>query len=427
MRRASGERGALGAGAAGLAGTAAPAGTAGPARRAGRAGRAGRLGTARSRLAAGYTALVLVTASVRIVVFNVLLSHTLRESGPDGQGLIGAAPHSGPRPDPATASRFFELTRDQVLRDQWVVSGVTIGALTLVAAAVGWLAAGGVLRPLHRITATARRLSLSNLHERIALSGPRDELTELADTFDAMLDRLQHAADAQRRFVANASHELRTPLAVQRTAIQVGLERPSPERLARVRAELLALNRRSERLIDGLLMLAQSENGLSAAEPIALHEVAAQVVRETPAPGIRVRTQLAPVPAVGDPALVDRLVANLVENAVKHNVPGGTVDVLTTADGWLDVRNTGPRIEPEQISSLFEPFRRIPPRTRGRSADPAAGPDAAGASAAEPDGAGLGLSIVAAIVRAHGADIEAHAEPLGGLRIRVRLPSAAPA
>ncbi|NUR62798.1 MAG: HAMP domain-containing protein [Catenulispora sp.] len=373
-----------------------------------------RLGTARSRLAAGYTALVLVTAAVLIVVFNVLLSHNLRESGPDGQGLIGVAPTAGPRPDPATASRFFELTRGQVLRDQWAVSGVTIGALTLVSVAVGWLAAGRVLRPLHRITAAARRLSLSNLHERIALTGPRDELTELSDTFDAMLDRLQHAADAQRRFVANASHELRTPLAVQRTAIQVGLERPCAQRLAVVRAELLALNRRSERLIDGLLVLAQSENGRSAADPIALHEIAAQVVGETPAPGIRVRTQLAPVPVVGDPALVNRLVANLVENAVKHNVPGGTVDVLTTADGWLEVRNTGPRIPPDEVSGLFEPFRRIPARTRPGTADSAAG----------PDGAGLGLSIVAAIARAHGADIEAHAGQDGGLRVRVRLPSA---
>lgn len=376
-------------------------------------------GTARTRLAAGYAVLVLVTAGVLIMVFNLLLSHNLRASGPDGRGLIGAAPAPASRPDPATTSRFFELTRDQILRDQWAVSGAAVGALTLVSVAVGWLAAGRVLRPLHSITATARRLSLSNLHERIALTGPRDELTELADTFDAMLDRLQHAAEAQRRFVANASHELRTPLAVQRTAIQVGLERPSPERLAEVRAELLALNRRSERLIEGLLMLAQSENGLSAAEPIALHETAAQVIQETPPSGTRILARLMPVTVVGDPALVNRLVANLVENAVKHNVPGGTVEVATTADGWLEITNTGPRIPPEQVSGLFAPFRRIPARTR----TPAR---AAAQDGAAPYGAGLGLSIVAAIVHAHGADLETHAQPEGGLRVRVRLPPAQP-
>ncbi|NUP51846.1 MAG: HAMP domain-containing protein [Catenulispora sp.] len=386
--------------------------------------RVSRIGTARNRLAAGYAALVLLTAAALIVGFNLLLEHNLRTSGPHGRGLVGSARAGGPRPDPATESRFFELTRDQILRDQWVVSGLTIGGLTLVSVAVGWLAAGRVLRPLHRITAAARRLSLSNLHERIALTGPRDELTELADTFDSMLDRLQHAAEAQRRFVANASHELRTPLAVQRTAIQVGLERPSPERLAAVRAELLTLNRRSERLIDGLLVLAQSENGMSAADPIALHEVARQVVRETPPSRVTIRAELAPVTVLGDPALVNRLVANLVENAVKYNVPGGTVDVQTTADGLLSVRNTGPRIPPEQVSSLFEPFRRIPPRTRAAQAGEA-GPGRP-AVTSRPDGAGLGLSIVAAIVRAHGADLEAQAGEDGGLHVRVRLPLTRP-
>jgi signal transduction histidine kinase len=286
-----------------------------------------------------------------------------------------------------------------------VVTGISILVVTLVSVAMGWWLAGRMLRPLHRITATARRLSLSNLHERIAMAGPRDELTELADTFDAMLERLQRAAEAQARFVANASHELRTPLAIQRTTIQVGLDEPSAERLAEVRERLLNLNRRSERLIDGLLILAQSEHGLDGTEPVALDQLVRQVVEEIPTgTGIALVQDLEPVTVVGDPVLLTRLVANLVDNAVKYNYDGGSVHLATRSDGRLAVRNTGPDVPAHLVCELFGPFRRLN-GTRTRSAS----------------GAGLGLSIAAAITRAHHARITAKPNPGGGLQISVQF------
>jgi signal transduction histidine kinase len=305
----------------------------------------------------------------------------------------------------AQAAENVRNLPDAVLRYQWAITGITIALLTLVSIAVGWWMAGRLLRPLHRITATARRLSLSNLDERIALAGPRDELTELADTFDTMLDRLQTAVDIQRRFAANASHELRTPLAIQRAAIQIGLDNPTPEKLAMVRQELLDVNRRSERLIDGLLTLAQGERGLESTEPVLLDALVRQAVTEIPADGIEIRQEIEPVTVTGDPVLLKRLVANLVHNAVRYNRPGGVVEVRVASDGRLAIRNTGPDVPAERISEMFEPFRRLhAPRTRSA------------------DSAGLGLSIVTAIARAHRADVTANPNPGGGLELTVRFP-----
>ncbi|MFB6501394.1 sensor histidine kinase [Streptomyces sp. NPDC002466] len=286
----------------------------------------------------------------------------------------------------------------------WSVASLLV--MTACAVGVGWWTAGRVLRPVHAMTAKARRLSEHNLHERIASSGPDDELKELGDTLDALLARLEKAFDSQRRFIANASHELRTPLATQRAAIQIGLDDPSPEDLVRTRQTLLDNNRRSERLIEGLLVLARSERGLAEGEREAVdlaHVVAEETARH---PGVRVGT--GPRTMVrGNRLLLAQLVANLLANAVTYNVPDGSVDVSLTVDGGgalLEVRNTGPVVEAADIPGLFEPFRRGEGRDRmGR-------------------GSGLGLSIVRSIALAHGGTVTAVPGPGGGLAVTVRLP-----
>jgi signal transduction histidine kinase len=295
-----------------------------------------------------------------------------------------------------------------VLRYQWLASGVTAGALALLSIGVGWWLTGRALRPLRRITEMARHLSVSSLHERIALVGTRDELSELADTFDSMLGRLEAAVENQRQFIANAAHELRTPLAIERTAIQVGLAEPDRERLARVRADLLAMNRRNERLINGLLLLAQADRGLEAREPVSLDEVVADALAEIVVPdGIHVIRALESAVVLGDRLLVERLVANLLQNAVRYNRPGGHLEVQVTATGTLRVSNTGPEIPEDRMDELFQPFRRLHPSRTGSA-----------------EGAGLGLSIVASIARVHEASIVASPRPGGGLDLTVAFPQA---
>ncbi|MFJ6515725.1 sensor histidine kinase [Streptomyces sp. NPDC091406] len=303
--------------------------------------------------------------------------------------------------------------------------------MTAGAVGVGWWIAGRVLRPVHAMTAKARRLSEKTLHERIASSGPDDELKELGETLDALLGRLEKAFDSQRRFIANASHELRTPLATQRAAIQIGLDDPSPEDLVRTRQTLLDTNRRSERLIEGLLVLARSERGLATDEREAVR--LDHVVREETAryPGVRdvsgapegrgagggdpegrgpgggpaVDVELTACPVRGSRLLLAQLVANLLANAVTYNVPGGSVEVALSAEGVLVVRNTGPVVSEADIAGFFEPFRRGEGRDR-------MGP-----------GSGLGLSIVRSIAVAHGGTVTASPGPEGGgLAVTVRLP-----
>ncbi|MFB4310625.1 sensor histidine kinase [Actinomadura sp. GTD37] len=320
-------------------------------------------------------------------------------------------PFEGPLSFPEEASKRVvepERFQESLVGSQRLVILVAIAVIVVLAFAVSWWLTGRLLRPLHRITGTARRLSLTTLHERIALDGPQDELKQLADTFDAMLDRLERAVDSQRRFVANASHELRTPLAVQRTAIEVGLADPSPERLAVVRAEMLRNTRRSERLIDGLLVLAQGERGLDGRALVDLEAVVGQVVGDhlplAERGGVAVAAATRPVTVAGDEVLLTRMVANLVENAIRHNRPGGDVRVELSEEG-LVVRNTGPVVPPGKVDELFEPFRRL-----------------AGDRTGPGGGAGLGLSIVAAIVHAHDGTVRATADPAGGLSVAVALP-----
>ncbi|MBF9130388.1 HAMP domain-containing histidine kinase [Plantactinospora sp. S1510] len=300
--------------------------------------------------------------------------------------------------------------QDGVLSSQRLIILVAIAVIAVLAFTVCWWLTGRLLRPLHRITAAAQRLSLSTLHERIALTGPDDELRRLADTFDAMLDRLERAVDSQRRFIANASHELRTPLAVQRTAVEVGLANPSPERVERIRTELLHNTLRSERLIEGLLLLAKGERGLDARAPVDLSVVVREVVEENArsadAAEVSLLTQtVRPVTVLGDDVLLAQLVTNLVQNAIRYNVPGGKVLVELSEDMGLVVGNTGPQVSPDRADELFEPFRRLNPDRTGSDG-----------------GAGLGLSIVAAIARAHGGTATLRANPEGGLTVAVDLP-----
>jgi signal transduction histidine kinase len=291
----------------------------------------------------------------------------------------------------------------------------SLAALVVGSAWLGWIVAGRALRPVHAITAAARRASEENLGERIALAGPDDELKELADTFDAMLGRLDAAFASQRRFVANASHELRTPLTVMRTAIDVTLAKPgrTPAQLETMAVEVRHAVDRAEALIEALLTLARSDRGAGPREWLDV-AVLAEDALDAAAPAIRahpvtVQAALQPARALGDPVLVERLVTNLVDNAIRHNVPDGWVQVATgTCEGmaFIDVANGGPLIPAELVPSLFEPFRR--------------GDERAGS----PDGAGLGLSIVQSVATAHHGRASAAALPAGGLEVRVLLPSA---
>ncbi|MCX4985707.1 ATP-binding protein [Streptomyces sp. NBC_00572] len=289
------------------------------------------------------------------------------------------------------------------------VSLIVLLVYALLSVVLAWWMAGRVLRPVAVITETARRLSGENLHERIALEGPPGELKRLADTFDGMLGRMEGLVSAQQRFAANAAHELRTPVAVQRAAAEIGLAgEPSPERVARIRAKLIEVADDSERIIEGLLLLAASDQGLRERRPVAVHEVARQAVDALAAEAaeheVTVSARTGPLTVDGDAVLLDRLVHNLVVNAVRHNVPGGRVEVRT-GRGVIEVSNTGPDVPPATVPLLFEPFRRLTERTH-----------------APGEGAGLGLSIVESIARAHDATTEAfpNAEG-GGLTVRVRF------
>jgi signal transduction histidine kinase len=333
--------------------------------------------------------------------------------GVGGYSVSGDAPFAGVPEQrlQATIVAGQEELRDDTLRQLLIQSLIALGLVGVAAIGSGYVMAGRVLRPLHQITATARRVfDDRGLHERIALGGPADELRELADTFDAMLERLGRAFAGQRTFVANASHELRTPLAINRTLIEVASTRPdAPPELRTLGETLLAVNARHERLIDGLMLLARSESSLTERTEVDLHEIAEHVeirsCRAAHDAGISLLRRSTPAPTLGDPVLLERVLENLVDNGIRYNVPDGRVEIATGALGeraWLTVTNTGPVVPDYAVPTLFEPFRRLRDRT--------------GAS-----GSGLGLSIVAAVVRAHGGEVTAAPRPGGGLVVRVEL------
>jgi signal transduction histidine kinase len=280
---------------------------------------------------------------------------------------------------------------DQALAQLDAQYVLALGGMLLVAAALGYLVAGRALAPLRRVTGLARRVTQERLDERIAMAGPRDELRDMADTLDGMLDRLGAAFDGQRRFVANASHELRTPLTVIRMG-EVVLEAAD----------------RTQALLDSLMVLARSQQAMPRREPVDLACAArtAVAVSEPEAGGLDLQLDIEPAHVEGDPPLVGRLVANLVENAVRHNEPGGSVRV-TTRRGLVRVENTGPVIAEDDVRRLAEPFERL-----GRDSD---GP-----------GAGLGLSIVRAVADAHGAQLTLHPRAGGGLEAEVSFPYSSP-
>lgn len=304
-----------------------------------------------------------------------------------------------------------EAARQRVLQAGSVAFLLAVSATVLLA----WVITGQVLRPLHDVTATARRLSAESLDERLRLPGPRDEVAELADTFDAMLDRLQAAFQSQRRFVANASHELRTPLAVVRTEVDVTLADPAADaaELRRMASVIRDATLRAQQLVDGLLVLARTEGGALRAREVAdladLAEAALRIVAsEAHSRALQVTKRMTPALTVGDPALLERVVGNLVENAVRHNVDGGWMEVCTDLAGahaTLRVASSGDVIAPEAVTALFEPFHR------------------GGVARTAHDGAGLGLSIVHAVVVAHGGTVHAQPVPGGGLAVTVQLPA----
>jgi signal transduction histidine kinase len=290
--------------------------------------------------------------------------------------------------------------------------------MTLLSIALGWLVAGRVLRPLRAITAAARDISATNLHERLTLDRPDDELKDLGDTFDELLGRLETSFNAQRRFVANASHELRTPLARQRAVVQVALSDPKATvaSLRRAHERVLASGEQQERLIDALLTLTRVQAGLNQRAPFDLASVTDDIVAwrrpEVQLRGLHLDSALASAPTLGDARLVERLVANVVDNALSHNVPGGRVEVVTeTRDGHavLAVSNDGPVIRRSDIDRIFQPFQRLGAERTGHQG-----------------GLGVGLSIVKAIAEVHGATITARPRDRGGLDITVVFPVVAP-
>ncbi|MEU6181238.1 sensor histidine kinase [Streptomyces coeruleorubidus] len=324
-------------------------------------------------------------------------------------------------PDQASPSEFNHAM-NQCVNDQRQAaldnllsrSLLALLGLAVIAFAFGYAMAGRVLSPLGRITRTARAVAGSDLSRRIELDGPDDELKELADTFDDMLERLQRAFTAQQRFVGNASHELRTPLAINRTLLEVHLSDPgAPVELQQLGKTLLATNERSEQLVEGLLLLARSDNQIVERGPVDLAEVAGQAIDqvhgEAEAKGVRIRGEQKSAVVQGNGVLLERVALNLVQNAVRYNVAeGGWVEVTTEVQhgqAVLVVSNTGPVVPAYEIDNLFEPFRRL--RTERTGSD---------------KGVGLGLSIVRSVARAHGGHIYAQPREGGGLVMRVTLP-----
>jgi signal transduction histidine kinase len=293
-------------------------------------------------------------------------------------------------------------------------SAIALAAMALVSIVVGWLVAGRFLRPLRTITATARDISATNLHRRLGPTGRTDEFAELARTLDDLFERLGAAFASQRHFVANASHELRTPLTAERTVLQVALADPgaTADSLRAACSDVLALGEAQERLIEALLTLAGGEQGVQQREPFDLAVLARGVLLTRPAGGIEVASALDTAPAAGDPRLIESLVANLVDNALRHNTPGGRVEITTaTVEGGaaITVRNTGPIVPPDQVERLFQPFQQL-----------------AGQRIRHDSGHGLGLAIIRAIADAHGATLTARSRPEGGLHIEVTFPEAPP-
>ncbi|MBN6056151.1 HAMP domain-containing protein, partial [Nonomuraea sp. RK-328] len=376
-----------------------------------------------------YTGLFLLAGTALISLVYVLVEYSpfpRPPAAPAPPGLVTPADPTPPgMPDVPSPVVAADAPRDAELRRLLVNSLVALPVMTFASMALGWYVAGRVLRPLARMTATVRHITADRLDRRLAATGPEDELKKLADTFDALLDRLESAFAAQRAFVANASHELRTPLTLQRAMAEVALADPDADAVAlrTVLERLLAAGRHQERLIEALLTLARSRQGPQRRGAFNLAEITRQALdgrdgdtdlrletepHSALGTGPRVEADLRSAPAAGDRALVERLVANLLDNAARHNVPGGWIRVVTGVEAGrptLRVSNSGPVIPPDRVATLLQPFQRLETGRR-----------------ATGDGLGLGLSIVAAIAEAHHGTLDARALPDGGLEVAVTLP-----
>lgn len=382
--------------------------------------------TIRIRLTLLYGGMFLIAGILLLSIIYLLAAQALREGNALPFTIVGGQVRVTSSSCPGLVG---ELTPDQfnvatgqclleqrrhALDDLLSRSLMALLGLSIIAFAFGYAMAGRVLSPLGKITRTARRVVGSDLTRRIELDGPDDELKELADTFDEMLDRLERAFTAQQRFVANASHELRTPLAINRTLLEVHLSDPgAPVELQQLGKTLLATNERSEQLVEGLLLLARSENQIVERKPVDLAEVASRAIEqargEAEAKGVDIRGERALAVVQGNGVLLERIALNLVQNAVRYNVPdGGWVEVTTEVQhgqAVLLVSNTGPVVPAYEVDNLFEPFRRL--RTERTGSD---------------KGVGLGLSIARSVARAHGGRIQATPREGGGLVMRVTLP-----
>ena len=392
--------------------------------------------TVRARLTLLYTGLFAACGAVIVAVSYILMAR-LPTSGQEQQPtrlLVGGRLRNGTDvpdsilaqcqaqqnpgyPDKPALSQCVSLLEQQGAQHQQTLtlshllqySLITLAVVLALAAVFGWIFAGRVLRPVQQITMAARAASEHNLSARVALRGPRDELRELAQTFDDMLGRLQAAFESQQRFMANASHELRTPLAVMRTTIDVVLGNPdsTPDDLRGMAVDNRAAVDHAEHLIGALLLLARNERGLTIREDVDLATTAEDVLDSADVGDCRVHATLEPAVISGDPVLSMRLVANLVDNAARYNVPGGDIWITTrgTADGsQLTVANTGPVIGASEAGRIFQPFERLSDRT-------------------SHDGFGLGLAIVASIAAVHGGTAAALPRPDGGLCVTVTIPA----
>jgi signal transduction histidine kinase len=406
--------------------------------------------TIRLRLTLIYGGLFLLSGAALLAITYVLVSNATPNcfsgKGPGGQTAVGCfirssgGPSHGPpgaretlRSGSATSTMGLSAEQGRAVNSQlqrlasdWrgnelhqllKKSGIALAIMAGASVVLGWGVAGRVLRPLRTITSAARDISATSLDRRLALGGPDDELTELGSAFDELLGRLEAAFRAQRQFVANASHELRTPLAWQRTLVQVALADPDADAgsLRAAHERVLASGTQQERIIEALLTLSRGQAGLDRREPFDVAELARQVVLARQAEAqdrqLDVYTALAPAPAAGDARLAERLIANLVDNGLRHNAPGGHVEVVTgtrDAGSVLSVINTGPVVPVAAVDRLLQPFQRL-------------GPD----RTARGSGHGLGLSIVQAVAQAHSAALVITPQPDGGLQVEVTFPRAA--
>jgi signal transduction histidine kinase len=378
--------------------------------------------TVRFRLTATYGVMFLITGAVLLTIGYALVRHNISGREDFGKAYRQLVPGLPPHPfgnlfpPGSTARSLFRAAHQQFVNNalhrlvyEYILA---LGVMTIISVGAGWLLAGRALRPLREITATARRVSGHNLGERIDLDGPADELKELADTFDGMLSRLDSSFASQRHFVANASHELRTPLAIIRTEVDVALADPGAgtDELREMGEAVRETIDRCERLIEGLLTLARSEASVVRGEPADLAALAGDCLTDLRAraedAGVEVRALLEPADARGDARLLERLIANLIDNGIRYNRPGGFLEVATRSEdgrALVRVRNSGDPIDPEAAATLTEAFRRL-----GRGGD----------------GFGLGLSIVSSVVAAHGGRLSVAAPGTGGLDVVVELPAA---